>query len=212
MKVARTSFDRRIVPLALVLALVNATAHAATDDRQRRCLTLVAYAEAANEGALGMLAVMRVIRNRMVHPSFAGDACGVALQHRQFQPVSESPDLRQALLAPETASLATVAKAQSPKARMQLTQAWRLAAVVDVWPATDPTGGALYFVNPRLMDAGKCPWFARLKRTANIGRHVFMTHYAPGERIGSPALDCTQARSGVTPPKAGGDAAPNAPP
>ena len=26
------------------------------------------------------------------------------------------------------------------------------------------------------------PWFARLKRTAVIGEHVFMRHYAQGER------------------------------
>ena len=54
-----------------------------------------------------------------------------------------------------------------------------MAAVVDVWPARDPTGGAVYFVNPRLMDPGKCPWFASLKRTASIGQHVFMADYAP---------------------------------
>lgn len=193
MQFGRISRGRKRLLLAFGLALVAYPAHAATDDRQRRCLTLVAYAEAANEGALGMLAVMRVIRNRMAHPLFAGDACGVALQRRQFQPVSENANLRRALLSPETASLATVANAQSSKERTQLIQAWRLAAVADVWPATDPTGGALYFVNPRLMDADKCPWFARLKRTAHIGQHVFMTHYAPGERTGPPALDCSQA-------------------
>jgi spore germination cell wall hydrolase CwlJ-like protein len=181
-------------------------AHAATDDRQRRCLTLVAYAEAANEGALGMLAVMRVIRNRMTHPLFAGDACGVALQRRQFQPVSENANLRRALLSPETASLATAANAQSPKERLRLIEAWRLAAVADVWPATDPTGGALYFVNPLLMDVDKCPWFARLKRTAHIGQHVFMTHYTPGERLGPPALNCSQVAARTS--KTGGDIEP----
>lgn len=206
MQFGRASRDRKGFLLAMALGLVACHAHAATDDRQRRCLTLVAYAEAANEGSLGMLAVMRVIRNRMAHPLFAGDACGVALQRRQFQPVSESAALRQALLAPETASLTTVAKAQSPKAKQQLIQAWRLAAVADVWPATDPTGGALYFVNPRLMDADKCPWFARLKRTASIGQHVFMTHYAPGERIGPPALDCS--RAGSPAPRPDGDPKP----
>ncbi len=195
MQVGWTSRDHKRLVLVMGLALAAAQAHATTDDRQRRCLTLVAYAEAANEGALGMLAVMRVIRNRMAHPLFAGGACEVALQRRQFQPVSESADLRQALLAPETANLAAVTRARSPKARMKLLQAWRLAAVADVWPATDPTGGALYFVNPRFMDADKCPWFARLKRTANIGQHVFMTHYASGERHGPPALKCSQTKA-----------------
>lgn len=178
---------------ALALMLLPRPALASMDDRQRRCLTLIAFAEAANEGPLGMLAVMKVMRNRIAHVKFADDACAVALEARQFQPVRERPDLRRALLAPEQASLATVAGARTPRARLQLTQAWRLAAVVDVWPETDPTRGALYFVNPRLMDADKCPWFARLKRTAVIGRHVFMTEYAPREPHGPPALACATA-------------------
>ena len=180
--------------VALAASLMSAGSHAAqADDRQRRCLTLVAYAEAATEGPLGMLAVMKVIRNRMTHASFADDACAVALQPGQFQPVAERPDLRRALQAPENGSLAAVAGANSPTAKLQLLQAWRMAAVVDVWPARDPTGGAVYFVNPRLMDPGKCPWFASLKRTASIGQHVFMADYAPQESRGAPALDCTVA-------------------
>ena len=63
-------------------------------------------------------------------------------------------------------------------------------------PRRDPTGGALYFVNPDLMDPEHCPWFAALKRTARIGGHVFMTHYRPGEPPGPPALDCGQGGGG----------------
>ena len=64
------------------------------DDRQRRCLTMIAYAEAAGEGSGGMLAVMKVVHNRVVHPDFADDICAVALERGQFQPVSERPALR----------------------------------------------------------------------------------------------------------------------
>jgi hypothetical protein len=166
------------------------------DDRQRRCLTMIAYAEAASEGPAGMAAVMRVVRNRLAHPSFPKDICAVALQDGQFQPVSERPALRRALTAPEGQNLSQVLGATSRAARLTLVQAWRLAVAAEWLAPRDPTGGALYFVNPHLMDPGKCPWFAGLKRTAAIGQHVFMTHYAPGEPRGAPALDCALAGKG----------------
>ena len=73
------------------------------DDQQRRCLTLIAYAEAAGEGSRGMLAVMKVVHNRVAHPDFADDICAVALERGQFQPVSERPALRHALERPDRA-------------------------------------------------------------------------------------------------------------
>lgn len=168
----------------------------ATTDRDRRCLAMIAYAEAASEGSLGMLAVMRVIHNRIRHPAFPDDACAVVLEPGQFQPVSERPSLRAALSRPDQANIAEAVGAVSREARLRLVQAWRLAAVAAVWPSRDPTRGALYFVNPLLMDPGRCPWFAQLKRSAAIGEHVFMTHYAPGERRGHRALDCAAAGKG----------------
>ena len=90
----------------------------------------------------------------------------MALEPGQFQPVAERPALRRALAAPFELSLAEVLQASSPEARSRLVEAWRLAGAAAGWPARDPTGGALYFVNPRLMDPAKCPWFAGLKRTA----------------------------------------------
>ena len=39
------------------------------DDRERRCLAMIAYAEAASEGAAGMLAVMKVVHNRIAAPA-----------------------------------------------------------------------------------------------------------------------------------------------
>ena len=172
-----------LLPVFLAVASGIGSAQAgAPDDRQRRCLTMIAYAEAAGEGSGGMLAVMKVVHNRVVHPDFADDICAVALERGQFQPVSERPALRQALESPTGRNLAEVVGAATPAARLTLVEAWRLAGVAAIWPARDPTGGALYFVNPRLMDPGKCPWFADLKRTAVIGEHVFMANYAAGER------------------------------
>jgi hypothetical protein len=163
------------------------------EDRERRCLTMIAFAEAASEGLAGMAAVMRVVRNRLAHPSFPKDSCAVALQDGQFQPVGERSALRQALAAPEGKNLSQVLGATSRASRLALVQAWRIAAMPERVMPRDPTGGALYFVNPRLMDPAKCPWFAGLKRTATIGRHVFMTHYRPGEPKLGPALDCAAA-------------------
>ena len=59
-----------------------------------------------------------------------------------------------------------------------------------------PTGGAIFFVNPYVMDPANCPWFSRLKRTATIGAHVFMTHYGDGEERQGPAIDCATAGAG----------------
>jgi hypothetical protein len=165
-------------------------------DRERRCLTMVAWAEAASEGPGGALAVMRVIRNRILDPRFPDDACTVSLQPGQFQPVTEGPELRRALLSPDTANIPRVLGITTPADHLRLVQIWRLAAVAASFPRRDPTGGALYFVNPDLMDPSKCPWFAGLERTATIGRHVFMTHYRPDETSGPPALDCRQAGKG----------------
>jgi hypothetical protein len=172
------------------------TRSAEVQDRERRCLTMIAYAEAGGEGAAGMLAVMKVVRNRIANPGFADDACTVALEPGQFQPVAERPRLRRALVAPFELNMAEVLQASSPEARSRLVEAWQLAGAAPGWPARDPTGGALYFVNPQLMDPVKCPWFAGLKRTASIGRHVFMTPYADGEPHGGPALDCRMAGKG----------------
>jgi spore germination cell wall hydrolase CwlJ-like protein len=182
--------------LLTVLTVLASGAGAAGTDRERRCLALIAYAEAATEGSGGMLAVMKLIHNRIAHPGFAYDACAVALEPGQFQPVGERPVLRRALADLAGHSLAEAVGATTAKARLRLVAAWRLAAAAAVWPARDPTGGALYFVNPRLMNPGKCPWFAKLRRTAIIGQHVFMRHYAPGERKQGPALDCARAGRG----------------
>ncbi len=193
---ARPAIILAIIVLLLPIAPVDASA--ATSDRERRCLAMIAYAEAATEGPAGMLAVMKVVHNRVVHPHFAGDACAVALEPGQFQPVGDRPSLRLALAAPAGRSLSDAVGATTPSARLRLVAAWRLAAAAAIWPARDPTGGALYFVNPRQMDPGKCAWFAKLKRTAVIGAHVFMRHYLPGEASSGPALDCALAGSGRT--------------
>lgn len=165
------------------------------DGRQLRCLQLIGFAEAASEGQAGMAAVIRVVRNRMRSTSFPSDACDVVAQPRQFQPIEDSPVLQKVVQDPEGYDLADVLGARSRYARGVLGSAHELASAGTTAP--DPTKGALYFVNPLFMDKDKCPWFAALKRTVQIGAHVFMTEYAPGEAHGDPAIDCSIAGTGV---------------
>ena len=177
--------------LATLLLAAAGTARAAesASDREARCLAMIAFAEAASEGREGMAAVIRVVRNRKGHPSFPSDACAVALQDRQFQPVSESPALKQALADPGSIDIDSFfGSGKADKAAMATAR--KLASTK---AGDDPTKGALYFVNPRFMDPRHCPWFATLKRTTEIGGHVFMTHYAVGEERSGPALDCATA-------------------
>ena len=160
-------------------------------NREVRCLALVAYTEAAVDGLPGMAAVIRVVRNRMADPRFPNDACAVILQVAQFQPIAQSELLQKVARDPEGYSIPQMLSLHTPASRSLLAQAHRLAKAPP--SASDPTGGALYFVNPDYMDPQRCPWFAGLKRTAVIGGHVFMTEYRPGEAPGPPALDCATA-------------------
>ena len=167
---------------------------AATLDAATRCMAMVAYAEAAGEGVEGLAAVIRVIRNRMVDARFPKDACDVVRAAGEFQPVGDSARLRQALAAPEAQDMAAALVDFGPVDTAVLAEAVRLAQSSSLAPGADPTGGALYFVNPRFMEPAKCPWFADLKRTGEIGQHVFMTHYEEGDAAAGPALDCAQVR------------------
>jgi Cell Wall Hydrolase len=175
-----------------------------------RCLALIAYAEAAVDGRAGMEAVIRVVQNRVADARFPDDACAVAMQAGQFQPVSERPLLRRVLARPEAHPPEAAFGGKGRVDALALATAMRLAQrhAYSTW-RDDPTGGALYFVNPYFMDAEKCPWFAGLKRTAAIGGHVFMTHYAQGEKRSGPALDCSIAGTGLVAAKEGGEAGRN---
>jgi spore germination cell wall hydrolase CwlJ-like protein len=188
------------VGAALAAALLAAAAARAGEPsgREVRCLGLVAFTEAAVDGPTGMAAVIRVVRNRTADPRFPDDACAAVAQVAQFQPVARSAVLQKVVRDPEGYDIPQVVGARSPQARRLLLEALRLAR--EPLRAPDPTGGALYFVDPALMDAGRCPWFAALRRTARIGGHVFLAEHRPGEAPGGPALDCAAAgRAAVAP-------------
>lgn len=182
----------RLAPAALALALLTSPAPAAEGrppgGNEVRCLAMIAYAEAAVDGLPGMAAVIRVVRNRMADPRFPRDACAVIAEPRQFQPVTEAPVLRQVARDPEAYSIPQILKVRSPAARLLLADAHRLAR--SPRPGPDPTGGALYFLNPAYMDPANCPWFAKLRRTAQVGSHLFLTDRGPADPARPPALDC----------------------
>ena len=161
-----------------------------------RCLTVVGYAEAVSEGTEGMAAVMRVVHNRIRDGRFPGSACAVVRHGGQFQAIEESRRIKAALKAPHRMDLEKTLNTRTSFTRMMLDQARRLAVDPKVARGKDPTFGALYFVNPHMMDPSRCPWFAKLKRTTRIGSHVFMTHYKKGEKRVGPALDCRTAGKG----------------
>jgi hypothetical protein len=175
------------------LALLLAGAAARADDADgQRCLAMIAYAEAAGEGDAGMAAVIRVVRNRIADGRFPDAACAVVAQKGQFQPVSMSPALAAALADPAL-DAARALRVDTEEERRVLQRALALAGKPD---DADPTGGAIFFVNPYVMDPANCPWFARLKKTATIGAHVFLTHYRPDEVAAGPAIDCATAGAG----------------
>lgn len=179
-----------------VAALLPAPAEADTLGPGSRCLALVGYAEAVSEGNEGMAAVMRVVHNRIRDGRFPGNACGVVRQGGQFQAIEESRRIKTALKAPHRMSLEKTLNTRTSFTKMMLSQARRLAVDPKVARGKDPTFGALYFVNPHMMDPSRCPWFAKLKRTTRIGSHVFMTHYKKGEKRQGLALDCRTAGGG----------------
>ena len=85
---ARRRLLRRLLLLLLSVGGLGSAQAGEPDDRQRRCLTMIAYAEAAGEGSGGMLAVMKVVHNRVAHPDFADDICDVAVERGHRQPIS----------------------------------------------------------------------------------------------------------------------------
>ena len=182
---------RRLLLAAALLAGGTEPASAAMSGREVRCLALVAYTEAAVDGPAGMEAVIRVVRNRMADPRFPDDACAVILQVAQFQPIAQSQLLQKVARDPEGYSIPQMLRLRDPGSRKLLTTAHRLALQPHVTP--DPTGGALYFVNPDYMNPELCPWFAALRRTAVIGGHVFLTDDDAGRPSDPPALDCRNA-------------------
>ncbi len=102
-------------------------------------------AESRGEPYTGQVAVGAVILNRVEHPSFPNSISGVCYQSGAFSSVYDG----QINLAPTDSS---------KRAAMDALNGW------------DPTGGAIYFYNPR---TAKSEWIRSRPVIRTIGNHVF---------------------------------------
>ncbi len=102
-------------------------------------------AEARGESHLGQVAVGAVILNRVEHPSFPDTVSGVIYQNGAFTCLSDG-------------------QFYEPIADSAY------AAARDALNGLDPTGGAIYYYNPKTATS---KWIFSRKVITTIGRHVF---------------------------------------
>ena len=144
----------------------------------RDAISRVAYAEAGNQGDSGLAGVVYAILNRVARGSWGGSVEAVVDAPHQFEPVMRvGGDWRslRAVTAAERARVDTI---------LNLALDGRLP---------DPTGGALYFQNPKIVAAraatGSVPArlvnFGGSRPTAVIGDHAFYRGDGGGGRRAS---------------------------
>lgn len=110
-----------------------------------KLLARVIYGEARGESYTGQVAVAAVVLNRVKNPSFPNTISGVVYQPYAFTAVNDG----QINLTPNSSAY---------KAAQDAINGW------------DPTGGALYYYNPRTATSS---WIFTRKVTVTIGSHVF---------------------------------------
>lgn len=129
------------------LKALGLSSSSSVSQTERNLLARVIYGEARGESYLGQVAVGAVILNRVRHPSFPNTIAGVIYQKGAFDAVADG----QANLTPNE----TAYKAAD--------------AALSGW---DPTGGCIYYYNPR---TATNKWIRSLPVTTQIGNHVFST-------------------------------------
>ncbi len=145
-----------LIPAVAAPAPPAAAARAQTAADPHECLALTLYWEAGGEPRESMAAVAWVVLNRRAHPEFPSTICGVVRQGGtdpgcQFRFWCDGESDR-----PQDARIWTLAR--------------EVAAEALADPASDPTGGALFFHAAALSEA---PWRLPRERTVQIGRHVY---------------------------------------
>lgn len=113
---------------------------------ERELLAHLIYAEAAGEPFEGKVAVAAVILNRLDNPQFPNTIEGVIFEPYAFEPVRNG----------------RLWRGTSARSYQALDEALR---------GRDPTNGALYFYNPRLVSPDNWIWSRKVVRV--IGRHHF---------------------------------------
>lgn len=114
----------------------------------RELLAKLIHAEAEGEPFVGKIAIGAVIMNRLAHPDFPNSIPQIIYQPRQFSPV-------------EDGRLRSI-KEPHPDA---------LAAAEIAMEGEDPTGGAIFFYNPRKVSPRS--WIRQRKIIYAVGEHVF---------------------------------------
>ncbi|MFD1954723.1 cell wall hydrolase [Paenibacillus thailandensis] len=126
-------------------AKAAAEAAMAVSERDLHLLARIVYAESRGEPFIGQVAVAAVVLNRVQSSEFPDTIEGVIEQPRAFTAVDDG----QYELQPDS----TAYKAAREALR-----------------GTDPTGGALYYFNPKTATS---KWIWSRTRTIQIGRHIF---------------------------------------
>ena len=126
----------------LYLGITSASAYSGSD---AYLLAKLISAEARGESYTGQVAVGAVVLNRVAHPSFPDTVAGVIYQNGAFSCVTDS-----------NWSVAPTATAQ--KAARDAMNGW------------DPSGGAIYYYNPR---TAQSKWIRSRPVICTIGNHVF---------------------------------------
>ncbi len=126
----------------LYLGITSASAYSSSDVY---LLAKLISAEARGESYTGQVAVGAVVLNRVAHPSFPDTVAGVIYQNGAFSCVTDS-----------NWSVAPSATAQ--KAARDAMNGW------------DPSGGAIYYYNPR---TAQSKWIRSRPVLTAIGNHVF---------------------------------------
>lgn len=112
---------------------------------EMKMLARVVYGEARGEPYVGQVAVAAVVMNRLKSPQFPDTIAGVIFQPRAFTAVDDG----QYWLEPDATAY---------------------AAARDAVRGWDPTGGALYYFNPKTATS---KWIWSRKQITTIGNHTF---------------------------------------
>lgn len=132
--------------------------HAGADDRERAvtCLTQAIYYEAASEGSDGGRAVAQVILNRVRHPGYPANICGVVYQG------SDRPTGCQFTFTCDGALL------RSPIASLWA-RSRKIAEEALAGHVFAPIGHATYYHADYVLPY----WADSLDKTVQVGRHIF---------------------------------------
>ncbi len=127
------------------LGISSSSSQSSNDDNDLYLLARIISAEARGEPYTGQVAVGAVVLNRVKHPSFPNSIAGVIYQSSAFTAVVDG-------------------QFDQPIAD----SAWNAAR--DALGGWDPTGGCIYYYNPK---TATNKWIRQLPIDLTIGNHVF---------------------------------------